>query len=60
VKGDWRFGVTDAEVRVLAPIETEGMTLDDLPALKQRAVDAIAAAVADMKVAEAAREGSIS
>ncbi|MEN9507366.1 MAG: hypothetical protein RI958_3292 [Actinomycetota bacterium] len=60
VKGDWRFGVTDAEVRVLTPIETEGMTLDDLPALKQRAVDAIAAAVADMKVAEAAREGSIS
>ena len=28
--GDWRFGVADAEVRVLEPIETEGMTLDDL------------------------------
>jgi 1-acyl-sn-glycerol-3-phosphate acyltransferase len=40
-KGDWRFGVTEAEVRVLPAIETAGMTLDDLPALKQQARQAI-------------------
>lgn len=49
VKGDWRFGVTDAEVRVLEPIPTDGLTLDDLPVLKQRAHDAIAEALVEMK-----------
>jgi 1-acyl-sn-glycerol-3-phosphate acyltransferase len=49
VKGDWRFGITDAEVRVLEPISTEGLTLADLPALKQQAHDAIAAALVEMK-----------
>ena len=30
VKGDWRFGVSNAEVRVLEPIPTDGMTNDDI------------------------------
>jgi 1-acyl-sn-glycerol-3-phosphate acyltransferase len=48
-KGDWRFDVTDAEVRVLEPIPTDGMTLDDLPQLRDRARDVIAAALATMQ-----------
>ena len=49
IKGDWRFGITDAEVRVLDPIPTEGLTLADLPMLKQQAHEAIAAALVEMK-----------
>jgi 1-acyl-sn-glycerol-3-phosphate acyltransferase len=48
-KGDWRFDVTDAEVRVLEPIPTDGMTLGDLPELRERARSAIAAALATMQ-----------
>ncbi len=48
-KGDWRFGVTNAEVRVLAPVETAGMTMDDVPALKERVRDAITAELAVMR-----------
>ena len=33
-KHDWRFGRSTAEVRVLEPISTEGMTLDDVDRLK--------------------------
>ena len=33
-KNDWRHGYAKAEVRVLAPISTEGLTVDDLPALR--------------------------
>jgi 1-acyl-sn-glycerol-3-phosphate acyltransferase len=35
-KHGWRFGRSAAEVRVLDPIETTGLTLDDVPALKLR------------------------
>jgi 1-acyl-sn-glycerol-3-phosphate acyltransferase len=49
VKGDWRFGVSDAEVRVLEPIDTEGLTLDDLADLRERTHQAIADAVHDMR-----------
>jgi 1-acyl-sn-glycerol-3-phosphate acyltransferase len=49
VSGDWRFGVTDAEVRVLEPIETAGLTMNDLTDLKHRAHAAIAGALEDMK-----------
>jgi 1-acyl-sn-glycerol-3-phosphate acyltransferase len=35
-KHGWRFGRSAAEVRVLEPIETTGMTLADVPALKTR------------------------
>ena len=34
IKHDWRFGTTHAEVRVLDPISTEGLTKHDVPALK--------------------------
>jgi 1-acyl-sn-glycerol-3-phosphate acyltransferase len=40
-KHDWRFGRSVAEVRVLEPIETVGLTLDDIPALKSRVRDLI-------------------
>lgn len=35
-KGSFRFQHARAAVRVLAPIETTGMTLDDVPALRER------------------------
>jgi 1-acyl-sn-glycerol-3-phosphate acyltransferase len=35
-KHDWRFGRSVAEVRVLEPVDTSGMTLADVPALKAR------------------------
>jgi 1-acyl-sn-glycerol-3-phosphate acyltransferase len=35
-KHDWRFGRSVAEVRVLEPVETAGLTLADVPALKAR------------------------
>ena len=34
-KHDWRFGSSTAEVRVLEPIETAGLTPADVPALKE-------------------------
>lgn len=40
-KHGWRFGRSDAEVRVLAPIETAGLTTKDVPALTQRVRDLI-------------------
>jgi len=48
-KGDWRFGLVDAEVRVLEPIETTGMTMADLDELRDRARNAIAAELKVMK-----------
>src|SRR3954470_6150419 len=35
-KHDWRFGKSVGEVRVLDPVETSGLTLADVPALKAR------------------------
>jgi 1-acyl-sn-glycerol-3-phosphate acyltransferase len=35
-KHDWRFGRSDAEVRVLDPVETAGLSLGDVPELKAR------------------------
>jgi 1-acyl-sn-glycerol-3-phosphate acyltransferase len=49
VKGDWRLGVSDAEVRVLEPISTEGLTLDDVPELRERVRDIIVAELAKMR-----------
>src|SRR3954467_8771029 len=40
-KHGWRFGRSAAEVRVLEPIETSGLTLDDIPALKAKVRDMI-------------------
>jgi 1-acyl-sn-glycerol-3-phosphate acyltransferase len=43
-KHDWRFGRSVAEVRVLEPVETTGLTLADVPALRDRVRAMIAAA----------------
>jgi 1-acyl-sn-glycerol-3-phosphate acyltransferase len=48
-KHDWRLGDADAEVRVLEPISTEGMTMDDMPALRKQVREAIAAGRADLR-----------
>lgn len=40
-KHGWRFGRSAAEVRVLEPVETAGLTLADVPALKTRIRDLI-------------------
>ncbi len=50
-KHDWRMGNTKAEVRVLEPISTEGMTEEDIPVLRERVRDLIVAEVAKMGVA---------
>jgi len=41
-KHDWRFARSTAVVRVLEPVETTGLTPDDVPALKERVRGAIA------------------
>ena len=40
-KHDWRFGRSEAEVRVLPPISTDGMTLKDVDLLRDRVRDLI-------------------
>jgi 1-acyl-sn-glycerol-3-phosphate acyltransferase len=35
-KHDWRFGHADAQVKVLDPVPTEGLTLDDVDELRER------------------------
>ncbi|HEY7681906.1 MAG TPA: lysophospholipid acyltransferase family protein [Gemmatimonadales bacterium] len=47
-KHGWRFGRANAEVRVLEPEETIGLTVSDVEALKQRVRDRIARAREDM------------
>ena len=49
-KSDWRMGDAKAEVRVLEIIETTGMTLDDVPALRERVRDAMIAEIAKMRL----------
>ncbi|HZB42041.1 MAG TPA: lysophospholipid acyltransferase family protein [Ilumatobacter sp.] len=53
VKHDWRFGYSEAEVRVLEPIETTGMSKRDAPALRDRTRDRIAEALAVMRAERA-------
>lgn len=48
-KHGWRFGRSDAEVRVLEPIETTGLTNADVPALRERVRDRIAQVRAEMQ-----------
>ena len=43
-KHDWRFSRAHAEVRVLPPVETKGLTLKDAEALKERVRGMIAEA----------------
>jgi 1-acyl-sn-glycerol-3-phosphate acyltransferase len=42
-KHDWRLGYAEAEVRVLEPISTEGLTMDDVAALSEQVRQAIIA-----------------
>lgn len=48
-KHGWRFGRSDAEVRVLPPVETAGMTTADVESLKQRVRDVIERARQDLR-----------
>ncbi len=48
-KHDWRLGYAEAEVRVLEPVSTEGMTLDDLDTLRSKVRSMIAAARDDLR-----------
>jgi 1-acyl-sn-glycerol-3-phosphate acyltransferase len=50
-KHDWRLGRSVAEVHVLEPVSTEGLTLDDLPVLRERVRNAIAAELELMRAA---------
>lgn len=54
VKHDWRFGYSRAEVRVLDPIRTEGLTKADVEPLRDRTRAAIAAALVEMRAERAA------
>lgn len=45
----WRMNVTNAEVRVLEPIPTEGMTNDDVPVLRDRVRQLIADELVTMR-----------
>lgn len=47
--GSWTMNVTDAEVRVLEPIPTAGMTPDDVPALRERVRGLIASELESMR-----------
>jgi len=48
-KGNLWFGEASAVARVLAPVSTVGLTLADVPALKARVHDQIAAALGEME-----------
>ena len=43
-KHDWRFGRSTATVRVLEPVETAGLTVDQVPELRERVRQTIVAA----------------
>jgi len=58
IKHDWRFGRSDAEVRVLAPIRTEGLGKADVPELRDRTRAAIAAAIDEMRSERSATAGT--
>ena len=47
--GSWRMNVTEAEVRVLDPIPTEGLTKRDVPALRDKVRQLIADELAAMR-----------
>jgi 1-acyl-sn-glycerol-3-phosphate acyltransferase len=47
-KHDWRFGVSNADVYVLDPIETTGLTRADVPELRDRVRELIAGKLAEI------------
>ena len=48
-KHDWRLGNAEAEVRVLDPISTEGLPMDDVQALSDRVREVIVAGREDLR-----------
>jgi 1-acyl-sn-glycerol-3-phosphate acyltransferase len=48
-KDDWRLGTAHAEVRVLDPIPTVGLTMDDLSDLRRRVREVIEQAREDLR-----------
>ncbi len=54
-KGDWRFGVSNAEVRVLPPIETAGLEMRQFGELRDQVHAAIAAELGEMRATSAAQ-----
>jgi 1-acyl-sn-glycerol-3-phosphate acyltransferase len=48
-KHDWRVYPTNAEVRILEPVPTAGLTADDVSALRNQVHDMITAARADLR-----------
>ncbi len=56
IKHDWRFGQSHAEVRVLDPIPTDGLTKADVADLRDRTRAVIADALDTMRAERAAAE----
>jgi 1-acyl-sn-glycerol-3-phosphate acyltransferase len=54
-KHDWRFGHARAEVRILDPVSTEGLTKVDAPALRDQVRGRIDAELQTMRAADASR-----
>jgi 1-acyl-sn-glycerol-3-phosphate acyltransferase len=52
-KHDWRFGRAVATVRVLEPVETAGLTIEQVPALRDRVRQMIVEARDDLKASAA-------
>ena len=48
-KHDWRFGRSRATVRVLEPVETAGLTIDEVPELRERVRQMIVQARDELK-----------
>jgi 1-acyl-sn-glycerol-3-phosphate acyltransferase len=53
IKHDWRFGTSKAEVRVLDPVPTTGMTKKDVPELRDRVRTLIATELDTMRAERA-------
>jgi 1-acyl-sn-glycerol-3-phosphate acyltransferase len=56
IKHDWRFGYSHAEVRVLDPIATDGLTDDDIPDVRDRTRAVIAETLDEMRAERAASD----
>jgi len=59
IKHDWRFGYSDAEVRVLEPIDVDGLTRDDVGDLRDRTRAAISDALQEMSAERSASSRSV-
>ncbi|MEM1269558.1 MAG: lysophospholipid acyltransferase family protein [Bacteroidota bacterium] len=58
-KNDWKFGAApNIRLRILPPVETTGLTAEDVPELKERVRSLIAATLADWRGVPAAEVGA--